>query len=517
MLPHHEWKVTRLSELTEFFTPLEAWDELTAVRGEYVRKHWAAYSGLHKELAATAINGSFWKHRSKGKVHVPLAADIASVSANMLFGNAPRCRIYDDVKKDNQTCKKSTQQDRLDKILRENIFESLIQEAAEAAAACGDVYLKSNWDTDKLEYPSILYVDGRDAVPEYRFGRLVCVHFFTEIKTDRKSGKKWRLYERYEPGKILSDVFIGDSGTLGTESAADMEAYGIDPEVTVPGGGMMAVHIPNVKPSRVRKRDYGRSEFEGMRDMLDELDETFTSWFRDIRLAKSRLIVPAEYLRKRENQTADNMFSDNRYIWEFDEDVETLVALDIANDKDMKITPSQFEIRAEQHAKTADSLIRNIISMCGYSPQSFGLDIEGQAASGTALLIREKKSFSTRSKKLNYWSMPLERFLTSVLQLDGQLYHQGDIHNTDRVIVEFPDCMSTDITTMAGAVKMLHDAQAVSTYVKVKMTHPDWEEGEVQEEVNRIMQEFGTADPTAIAAAGDLHTPPDKEDKEGDA
>ena len=517
MLPHHEWKVTRLSELTEFFTPMEAWDELTAVRGEYVRKHWAAYSGLHKELAATAINGSFWKRRSKAKVHVPLAADIASVSANMLFGNAPRCRIYDDAQKDNQKCRKSSQQERLDKILRENIFESLIQEAAEAAAACGDVYLKSNWDTDKLDYPSILYVDGRDAVPEYRFGRLVCVHFFTEIKTDRKSGKKWRLYERYEPGMILSAVFVGDAGTLGTESPDAMEAYGIEPEVTVPGGGMMAVHIPNVKPSRIRKREYGRSEFEGMRDLLDELDETFSSWFRDIRLAKSRLIVPAEYLRKRQNQNPDAMFSENKYIWEFDEDVETLVALDIANDKDMKITPSQFEIRAEQHAKTADSLIRNIISMCGYSPQSFGLDIEGQAASGTALLIREKKSFSTRSKKLNYWSMPLERFLTGVLQLDAELYHQGNIHNTDRVIVEFPDCMSTDITTMAGAVKMLHDAQAVSTYVKVKMTHPDWEEGEVQEEVNRIMQEFGTADPAAIAAAGDLHTPPDKEDKEGDA
>ena len=509
--------MTRLSELTEFFTPLEAWDELTAVRGEYVRKHWAAYSGLHKELAATAINGSFWKRRSKAKVHVPLAADIASVSANMLFGNAPRCRIYDDAKKDNQKCSKSTQQERLDKILRESIFESLIQEAAEAAAACGDVYLKCNWDTEKLEYPSILYVDGRDAVPEYRFGRLVCVHFFTEIKTDRKSGKKWRLYERYEPGRILSNVYIGDAGTLGTESTADMEAYGIEEEVTVPGGGMMAVHIPNVKPSRIRKRDYGRSEFEGMRDLLDELDETFSSWFRDIRLAKSRLIVPVEYLRKRQNQSPDNMFSDNRYTWEFDEDVETLVALDIANDKDMKITPSQFEIRAEQHAKTADSLIRNIISMCGYSPQSFGLDIEGQAASGTALLIREKKSFSTRSKKLNYWSMPLERFLTSVLRLDGELYHQGDIHNTDRVIVEFPDCMSTDITTMAGAVKMLHDAQGVSTYIKVKMTHPDWEEGEVQEEVNRIMQEFGVADPAAIAQAGDLHTPPDQGGKEGDA
>lgn len=495
--------MTRLSEFTEFFTPLEAWDELTAVRGEYVRKYWAAYSGLHKELAATAINGSFWKRRSKAKVHVPLAADIAAVSANMMFGNAPRCRIYDD--QSGAKCEgKSEKQKRLDAILRESIFESLIQEAAEVSAACGDVYLKGNWDTKKLQYPSIQYVGGQNAVPEYRFGRLVCVHFFTDIKKDRKSGKTWRLYERYEPGRIMSMVYVGDAGSLGTENSADMEAYDINPEVTVPGGGMMAVHIPNMKPSRIRKGEYGRSEFEGMRDLLDELDETFTSWFRDIRLAKSRLIVPAEYLRKRQNQTPDNLFSEGKYTWEFDEDVETLVALDIANDRDMKITPSQFAIRADEHAKTAELLIRNIISMCGYSPQSFGLDIEGQAASGTALLIREKKSFSTRSKKLNYWSMPLERFLTSVLQLDGELYHQGGIHNTDRVIVEFPDCMSTDISTMANAVKMMHDAQAVSTEIKVKMLHPDWEEGEVQEETARILQEFGVGNPTAVAELGDF-------------
>ena len=180
------------------------------------------------------------------------------------------------------------------------------------------------------------------------------------------------------------------------------------------------------------------------------------------------------------------------------------MALDIANDKDMKITPSQFAIRADEHAKTAELLIRQIISICGYSPQSFGLDINGQAASGTALLIREKKSFSTRSKKLNYWSMPLERFLTSVLQLDAALYHKGGVTSADRVIVEFPDCMSTDISTIANAVKMMHDAQAASTQIKVKLLHPDWEEGEVLEETARIMQEYGTPDPSAIANTGDL-------------
>ena len=142
--------------------------------------------------------------------------------------------------------------------------------------------------------------------------------------------------------------------------------------------------------------------------------------------------------------------------------------------------------------------------MCGYSPQSFGLDIEGQAASGTALLIREKKSFSTRSKKLNYWSLPLERFLTSVLQLDNALYHQGGVIASDRVIVEFPDCMSTDISTMANAVKMMHDAQAASTEVKIKLLHPDWEEGEVKAEVARVIGEYGVANAAPVPGMGDL-------------
>lgn len=494
----------KLSNPNEFFTPQEAWDELTAVRSEYVRKYWATYSGVHSELTATALTNSFWKRRGKAKVHVPLAADIAAVSANMLFGNAPRCRIYDDSTDGKSGKEKSKKQIRLDEILRGCLFESLIQESAEIASACGDVFLKCNWDTNKLDYPSIRYVSGADAVPEYRFGKLMCVHFFTEIRHDRNTGKVWRLYEKYEEGTITSSVFIGEGNQLGEESISELERYEINPEIAVPGGGMMAVHIPNVKPSRVRKSDYGRSEFEGMRDMLDELDETFSSWFRDIRLAKSRLIVPAEYLRKRNNGRSMFGDTDAKYTFEFDEDVETLVALDIANDKDMKITPSQFAIRAEEHAKTADMLIRNIISMCGYSPQSFGLDIDGQASSGTALLIREKKSFATRSKKLNYWSMPLEQFLTSVIHLDKELYKAGGFEESDRVIVEFPDSMSTDISTMANAVKMMSDAQAVSTQIKVKMMHPDWEEGEVMEETVRIMQENGTEDPSAIARAGEL-------------
>ena len=486
-----------MNGLTEFYTPSEAWDELADENAEYNRKHKAAYSGIHLELAATAEAGSFWARNGNAKIHVPLAADIAAASADLLFGNPPRCRVYDDTTEDVEEEK----QNRLDEILRNNRFESLVQEAAEEGAVTGDVFLKGNWDDKRCQWPYLTFVGGDTALPEYRFGQLQCVHFFTVIKQERKTGVYWRLYERYERGKITSAVFKGDSGTLGAEVQTAETELGIEPEKKIPVDVMLAAHIPNMKPSRVRFENYGRSEFEGMRDLLDALDEVYSSWLRDIRLAKSRLIVPAEFLRKRENS---NLFTDSRFTWEFDEDVETLVALDVTDADQMQITPSQFAIRAQEHAATAEMLIRNIISMCGYSPQTFGLDINGQAQSGTALLIREKKTFSMRAKKLNYWSQPLEAFLTAVLQLDGAVFHSQNVHSGDRVIVDFPEAMSTDISTVANAVKMMHDAAAISTRTAIKMLHPDWEEGQIDEEAEKTMIEFGTAEPSSVAQFGDL-------------
>lgn len=511
-----------MNGLTNFYAPNEAWDELADERSKYMRQYQAAYSGDHLELAATAYAGSFWARNGKARIHVPLAADIAAASADLLFGNPPRCRIYDDQKENVEEEK----QNRLDAILRYNGFESLVQEAAEEAAVTGDVFLKCNWDDKRAEYPYITFVSGDEAIAEYRFGRLLCVHFFTVIRIERETGVYWRLYERYEEGRIISAVYVGDTGSLGSEWTGAMDELGIVPEKIVPGRVMLAAHIPNIRPSRVRFASYGRSEFEGMRDMMDSLDEVYSSWMRDVRLAKARLLVPAEFLRKRrvsQDGTGNNdqLFTESRFTWEFDEDVETLVALDVTDADQMQITPSQFAIRAEEHAKTAEALIRNIISMCGYSPQTFGLDIEGQASSGTALLIREKKSFSMRAKKLNYWSAPLENFLTAVLQLDAAVYHTPNVHEADRVIVDFPDAMSTDLSTVANAVKLMRDAQTVSVKTAVRMLHPDWEQGQIDEETEHVMQEFGTADPKAIIEAGDLHKLPeareDQEDEDGDA
>lgn len=477
-----------MKEILDLYTPEEAWEALRVRRLKYYRRHAAVYSGDHRELAATGTTDSFWRRAGKAKIHVPIAADIASTSADLLFSEVPRFSCFDEKKEDNEADK----QIRLDTIIAGNDLASKLHEAAESAAALGDVFLKVNYDKALYPFPVISVAQADEALPEYRGGVLQCVHFFTTIRIEEKTRVFWRVYEKYTPGKIEMAIYKGAFALLGErQQDAAVEELGYTPLVTTPVPRMLlAAHVPNMKPNRFfRAQDMGRSDFEGLRDMLDALDETFSSWLRDIRLAKSRLIVPAEYLRR----DPSDLFRDGEYKFEFDEDVETLVALDFDTDKTgtQAITPSQFAIRASEHSATAETLIRNIISLAGYSPQTFGLDIQGLAQSGTALHIREKKSFNTRGKKENYWKSPLEKLMTAVLHLDAALYGSRNVHPEDRVRVAFADSMANDTATIAATVESLHRAQCISAETGVRMLHPDWTEKQVAAEVARIMDEYG--------------------------
>lgn len=486
-----------MPDIVSVYTPEEAFAELIRRRRAYYDKYGAVFSGLHSELKQTGEPGSFWKRCGKARVHIPVAADIASTSANMLFGEEPRFSVYDSVKGETEEGSLA----RMNEIIKENSLISKLHEAAESGAAYGDVYLKCRYDKENAEAPMIHVVSGADALPEYSLGKIRCIHFFTVFRYDAKTGKQWRVYERYEPGRIVTGVYCGTSSSLGTYEPGAVEMLGLQEETTPPVDMLLAAHIVNMKPSRVwMTDDKGRSDFEGLRDMMDSMDEIYTSWLRDIRLAKSRLIVPAEYLRRK----SSDLFKEGQYTYEFDEDVETLVALDITNDANMQITPSQFSIRSTEHAATYESTLRTIISMAGYSPQTFGLDIEGAAQSGTARRIMEKKSLSTNAKKQNYWKAPLENFLTAVMQLDKALYGNPAFGDEDSVRVELRDPIATDTTDIAGAVNMLRSAQAASTETLVKMLHPDWTQAQVDEEVKAVHAESGIESISPVPELGDL-------------
>ena len=108
--------------------------------------------------------------------------------------------------------------------------------------------------------------------------------------------------------------------------------------------------------------------------------------------------------------------------------------------------------------------------------------------------------------------------MTALLQLDRAIYRTAGIHDSDRVQVEFPDVLTSDIGTVASAVSMLHNAQAASVETLVKMQHPEWSSRQVEDEVALVMKEYGVASPEAIVGAGDLHNPKIvQEDEDGES
>src|SRR6266403_135586 len=140
-----------------------------------------------------------------GKLHVPIAADIARTSAELLFAEPPKLTVE---AQDGDTAT----QDRLNDLVDDGVHATFL-EAAEACAALGGVYLRICWDTAVADRPWLSVVHADAGVPEWRWGQLAAVTFWEELSNDGK--EVIRHLERHEVGYILHGVYKGTGTDLG--------------------------------------------------------------------------------------------------------------------------------------------------------------------------------------------------------------------------------------------------------------------------------------------------------------
>ena len=100
-------------------------------RRTYYDQWSAVYSGDRRSLMRTGDRDSFWRRPGKAKLHVPIAADIAAISAELLFGEEVRFQIscmtgFGDPAEKNR---------RLSEIASRSGLQARLSEAAERAAA----------------------------------------------------------------------------------------------------------------------------------------------------------------------------------------------------------------------------------------------------------------------------------------------------------------------------------------------------------------------------------------------
>lgn len=440
-----------------------------------------------------AISRWFWGQpiptgEKRSKIHVPLPADIATASADLLFAAPPTIRF---AKSEN-----TKRWEELDDAMR---VRSRLHEAAEIASPYSGVYLRVDWDQDVADHPIPIAVHADHADPTWRSGKLQAVTFWEDLTVD--GATHWRYLQRHEmqqdaAGRPTTSItynglYKGTVDALGEPQPLDAHEHtrGLEPAVDIGLDRLPVVWIPNMLPSREDRTAPGRSDFEGIGQLFDNLDEVFTSLMRDIRLAKARIIVPSAYLTSLGPGKGA----------EFDTDREAYEQINAPATANLPITLQQFDIRVEEHEKTMLRITRQAVSTAGYSASTFGLDESGGQMTATEVDDRRDRTLLTRAKKTAYWGEGI-RELAAVLLAVDRLVFKRNVDPADPAVVDWPPGESPDQLKLAQTIQAWDTARAASTEVKVRAIHPDWDDPRVKAEVRAIRDEEGatTADPEQL-------------------
>lgn len=448
-----------------------------------------------------ALSRMFWgrpvpANEPKTKLHVPLAADIAAKSADLLFTEPPALDFGTNL----------AAAERLEAAIDEGLYATLL-EGAEVGAGLGGHYLRVVWDPEIAALPWIVAVHHDAAVPEWRWGRLWAVTFWEVVAASDDT--VIRHLERHERGSITHGLYEGNQSALGKridlaehEATRDIDGDALDDLTLHIATGvpdrLTAAYVPNMVPNRLWRgipeaAPMGRSDFAGLEGELDALDETWTSWMRDIRLGKGRMFVPGYML--------DDLGAGKGASW--NPETEIFTALNMPPSKDsQQLTAQQFEIRVDEHQRTAAALTEQIIRSARYSPMSFGIGVDGQAVTATEIRSAERQSFITQGRKARYTKAPLAYIIETLLAVDAALFEQKVEPAAPQIV--FADSIAENPEVTARTIQLLDAARAVSTEVKVQMAHPDWGKEEVDAEVKKVIAEQGIGakeDPTVFGGS----------------
>lgn len=434
-----------------------------------------------REAESGQIGDRFWTSEEDIKVHVPIAADLAALSASMIFSESPAF-----------TCKHARTLERIEEVFKVGGAYSALVQAAELCSVCGGVFLKWSWD--KADGMPVLTVVSADCgLPKWKGGKVYEITLWTIVKEDESNQHIYRLEETYtENGHIISKLYKGYAAEMGEEIPLDSieETRGILPDANSGTNTLLAFYVPNLLPNRSKPHTrFGRSDFDSLYGLMDALDEAYSAMQRETRMTKTTVIVPSDYLKKREDIFGPHSQYCKQSQWVFTNNSGAFTALDIDSGLNTNpITVVNPEMRADSRIATCDDIVKRIFSAAGYAPQSAGIEVQGSAESGTALSVRERKTIRTTENKKTHWWHAVNDIVRAMLRLDAAVFRSGVNPNAE-FTVELPSNTQPDIGQMAEIIEQLERAGAVSTETKVAMLHPDWNDEKRAQEIARIRTE----------------------------
>lgn len=480
-------------------------------------EHSAWFSGNIHELAATYSNTQathnrggvphkggliggfsrlFWgkpllsgEHRTV--LHVPMAADLARLSSRLLYAEPPEF-----------TADHADAQDRLDLMFNAPAAHMMLNENGQFTAALGGSFLTADWNLDgEHDYVFPKKHSAATAVPEWNGEQLTAVTFWTP---HRRKNHLYLHLERHEVGAIIHTLYEADESTLETRLGGQLPLTVLDDTAyltEIPGAihqptmtviethisRLAAVYMPNTRPNPefMNLPDLwwvGKSDYAGIEPVLSALDETWSSWMRDLRAGKARLFVPEAMLK--------SAGPGKGAIFEGEQEVYAQLQAIPNKDGDMakNFQAQQFDIRVNEHERTAYNLTKVILRSGGYSLSSYGEYGQSQITA-TEVIDRKADSELTRDEKKRYAAAALTYMASVCLEIDGIVFPGRGGRPGITVEAAFPETSQEDPEKTAQIIQMLDAAHAISLQTKIERANPDWDETRVQQERDAILRE----------------------------
>lgn len=414
---------------------------------------------------------SFTPIRRSHRVHVPIAADLASTAADFLFGGGLSFESSDS---------------RVAEAAEASQIVSALTLAGERASGLGEVYLRLGWDDDNGLPALCTVIDADRVLPEFRWGRFVGGTIWAFLP--EKDGQHFIHLERHSPGKMQHSLWKCDGHIdpirltgevpLAEHDATEM----LEPEVELPFEESCALlYVPNAEPRSPRIG--GRSDTEGSESIMSACDEAMSSLERDIRLGKGRIVVD-ENMLTRTGQLAGAHFDMSGEVF------SPVGSSGITGDP---IKPVQFDIRTTAHLEAVQSYIQRVVSTAGYSPESLTMSQSGLPESAAARRLRESASIRTTERKVQRW----RPVIAEALSLLAVIYDDS-VRTRPLVQVAIRPAITLNAIDVAEPVASLLAARAISIQTAVALQNPTWTETQVGDEVARIKADGPPAPPPGV-------------------
>lgn len=507
--PNSEWPPKPWDFAYRAYAENDAWwtGDTDALEKLYRRERGEAAAATHVHRGIPMRGGvvgaatrMFWGRpvpfgENRTRLHVPAPADLATLASDLVFAEPPEVKL--EAEKTNKAA-----QERLDLIANGDEPHAMFSEMGELKSALGATALVVRWDTAVADNAWLEPSAADVVIPVFRSGRMIECTLWTEYVD---GSKYYRHLEHHMVGAIEHALYVGSENNLGRrvplqerpETAGIAELVNADSMILTGIDRLTAVYNPNMPTAKWRKKGVlahtGRSDFAQLHPLFDALDETWSSWIRDLRQGAGKVLVPESMLDFGGIGTGGT----------FDMGREVFAGLNVPGDPTkVAIDKVQFEIRVEEHERTAFGIYREILRKAGFSQSAWG-DYTGGAEGGqmTATEVADRKSASerTRDKKILRDRVAIARAASVALEIDGRVFPGKGGGRFEPPTVVFPDVSQEDPEKLARTLTLLDTAAAISLEQKVRRANPDWDDELVNAEVAKIRAERGTApDPAAF-------------------